>query len=383
MMENVRLLLGAIALLSGLKVGWEFLLGPRAALRQVVPEVFGAWRAENLTDYSAPHFFQRPDRLVEGGSDRSVAVADVQDLFKIYHSQLGRLKNYRLVEEKIGQNGATDAKASTYASYKLEAEFEKAPATIRLYLDLYGSWKLSHFIVQSEALSPCLAQVDWQLCSAEQTKKATPQVVRQSLQRLLNRRECVRCDLSYVNLARADLTKVNLTGANLTGANLAGAHLNGANLRQTKLKSANLTEALLVGADLRGAVAPAVNFNRAKLAGADMSSGQFTKAGFEGANLRGVSFAGSDLEQANFYQANLRQSLLRGSSLFRADLRQSNLEGAQLAGSNLQCASLGGAHGDGVGLDGALLDGTVLPNQARVIPVTIGRRKDVALRCST
>jgi hypothetical protein len=199
MMENVRLLLGAIALLSGLKVGWEFLLGPRAALRQVVPEVFGAWQAENLTNYSAPHFFQRPDRSVEG-SDRSVALEDVQDLFKIYQAQLGRLKSYRVVEEKVGQNGATDAKASTYASYKLEAQFEKAPATIRLYLDLYGSWKLSHFIVQSEALSPCLAQVDWQLCSAEQAKKTTPQVVQRSLRRLLDRRECVGCDLSYVNL---------------------------------------------------------------------------------------------------------------------------------------------------------------------------------------
>ncbi|NJM45857.1 MAG: pentapeptide repeat-containing protein [Alkalinema sp. RU_4_3] len=271
MMENVRLLLGAIALLSGLKVGWEFLLGPRAALRQVVPEMFGEWKAENLVDYSVPHFFHRPDRTVDDGSDRSVTAGDIQDLFKVYGQQLGRLKSYRVVEEKIGQNSATDAKASTYASYKLAAEFEKAPATIRLYLDLYGSWKLSHFIVQSEALSPCLAQVDWQLCSAEQAKKATPKVVQQSVQRLLNRRECVNCDLSYVNLAGADLTKVNLTGANLTGTNLAGAHLNGAKLRQTKLKSANLTEALLVGADLRGAVAPAVNFNRAKLAGADLS----------------------------------------------------------------------------------------------------------------
>jgi uncharacterized protein YjbI with pentapeptide repeats len=383
MMENMRLLLGAIALLSGLKVGWEFLLGPRAALRQVVPEVFGQWQAENLTDYSVPHFFQRPDRSVDGGRDRAVAVEDVQDLFKVYSKQLGKLKTYRVVEEKIGKNAAAEAKASTYANYKLEAEFEKAPATIRLYMDLYGSWKLSHFIVQSEVLSPCLAQVNWQFCSAEQAQKMTPQVVQKSLERLMKRRECVRCDLSYLNLAGTDLTKVNLTGANLTGTNLAGAHLNGAKLKSTKLKSANLTEALLVGVDLSGAVAPAVIFTRAKLAGADLSHGQFIKAGFEGANLRGVRFEGSDLEQANFYQANLRESRLRGSSLFRANLRQANLEGAQLAGSNLQCASLGGAYGDGMGLDGALLDGTVLPNQARVIPVTIGRRKDVALRCST
>ncbi len=382
MMENVRLLLGAIALVSGLKVGWEFLLGPRAAVRGVIPEVFEQWQTKNLVDFAAPQFFQRPDRGMNRG-DRTVPIEDLQALFRIYDQQLGKLKRYRVVEEKIGQNAAPTAATPTYASYKLEAEFEKAPATIRLYLDLYGSWKLSHFIVQSPALSPCLGQVDWQLCSAEQVRKASPKVVQRSIQRLVMKRECVDCDLSYVNLTGQDLTGVNLTGANLTGANLAGVHLTGANLRSVRLGSANLTEAFLVGADLRGVMAASANFHGAQLALSDMSGGQYDRAVFVGANLRSVRFEGSDLEQANFYQANLRGSLLQGSSLFGANLRQSNLEGAQLAGANLQCASLGGAHAEGMELEGALLDGTVLPNQARVIPVTMGRRKDVALRCST
>ena len=96
------------------------------------------------------------------------------------------------------------------------------------------------------------------------------------LDKLLETKECQKCDLSGANLAGenlkganlkgamllptrdtsvlADLTKVNLTGANLTEARLDGANLTGAKLKEANLTDASLFAANLDGADTTGAI---------------------------------------------------------------------------------------------------------------------------------
>ena len=69
------------------------------------------------------------------------------------------------------------------------------------------------------------------------------------LKKLKATNECLKCDLSGVNLKGAYLYAANLTGANLTGAWLSGV---------------NLTDANLTGADLTDAE----NFNTANTTGA-------------------------------------------------------------------------------------------------------------------
>lgn len=73
------------------------------------------------------------------------------------------------------------------------------------------------------------------------------------VEKLLETRECPRCDLRNANLQGADLNGVNLEGANLEGANLEGAKLGNANLKRANFTKANLERADLgcVGISLR------------------------------------------------------------------------------------------------------------------------------------
>lgn len=75
----------------------------------------------------------------------------------------------------------------------------------------------------------------------------------EQVQKLLQARICVGCDLSGADLKSADLRGVNLNRANLQGANLEKANLAAANLRDADLRQANLTLSNLVAADLSGA----------------------------------------------------------------------------------------------------------------------------------
>lgn len=63
------------------------------------------------------------------------------------------------------------------------------------------------------------------------------------VQQLINRKECIGCDLSGANLAGLDLSGTNLQSANLQGANLEGTKLANAVLTDANLQNANLTNA--------------------------------------------------------------------------------------------------------------------------------------------
>ena len=63
------------------------------------------------------------------------------------------------------------------------------------------------------------------------------------LKKLKATNECLKCDLSGVNLKGAYLYAENLTRANLTGANLTRAWLSGVNLTDANLTGADLTDA--------------------------------------------------------------------------------------------------------------------------------------------
>lgn len=110
------------------------------------------------------------------------------------------------------------------------------------------------------------------------------QSVSYNVQRLLQTKECVGC-----NLTGALLKDVNLQGANLESANLQGADLERTNLAQTNLKLANLT-----GADLEK-----TNLSGADLTDANLFDADLEKANLQGANLLGANLLKADLEKAN------------------------------------------------------------------------------------
>jgi uncharacterized protein YjbI with pentapeptide repeats len=379
--QRTRLILLIMAILTMGRVGWELLLGPRATLRDVTTQVFQNWDAAALAEIASENFFLRPDRTMANGHQITIAATDLKDLFALYGQQLGKLKRYQVIEEKVDRNSPLNTRGNVYATYKLEAEFEKAPAVIRLYLDLYGNWKLYHFIVQSPVLSPCLSQVDWPLCSARQAQRHTPAAVQTMLAKIQTLKQCVDCDLSYLNFQGMDLTAVNLTRANLSGTNFEAANLKNANLRLANITHARFKSANLHGASLRDVTGPGAIFDKANLKNADLTQAELPRANFRQANLQTAAFDRANLEEANFYQADLQQAQLNQTSLFRANFRQAKMTRTQLNGANLQCASLGGAQALLVQISGAMMDGTILPNQAVNLPETLARRKDVVLRC--
>jgi uncharacterized protein YjbI with pentapeptide repeats len=380
-MQPTRLILLSIALLTLGRVTWELLLGPRSTLHDVTTQVFQNWDADALHTVASENFFLRPDRTLANGHQITIDASNLTDLLAIYHQQLGRLKQYRVLEEKVDRNSNLNTRGTVYATYKLAAEFEKAPATIRLYLDLYGNWKLHHFIIQSPILSPCLSQVDWQLCSAHQAQQNTPPVVQRMLTQIQTQRQCIDCDLSYLNFQGMDLADVNFTRANLSGTNFEDANLKNANLQQANVTRTRFQAANLHSAMLRDVIGPGAIFYQANLKNADLAQAELPHANFREANLQATDFDRANLEEANFYQADLQQAQLNQTSLFHANFRQAKMTRTQLNGANLQCASLGGAQALLVQISGALMDGTILPNQAINLPNTHARRKDVALRC--
>lgn len=379
-MQRTRLVLGIIAIITTGQVGWESLLGPRTTLNDMTQRVFQTWQPDDLRQVVNSDFFMRPDRTMDG-QEIAVATDNLQELLAIYREQLGPLKRFQVLEEKIYRNQLSGNRGKVYATYKLQAEFEKAPATIRLYLDLYGSWRVHHFIVSSPALSPCLSQVDWQLCSADQARRNPPDRVAAMRQQIATLKQCTDCDLSFLDFRSMNLAGVNLQRANLTGANFNGADLQNADLGSTKLKRTQFKAANLQNANLAQTIGAGAIFSQANLQNTNLRQAKFPHANFEQANLQGSDLDRSDLEATNFYQADLHHAHLNQTSLFGADFRQARMTRTQMNGANLQCASLGGAAALRVQIDGALLDGTILPNQAINLPTSLARRKDVVLRC--
>jgi uncharacterized protein YjbI with pentapeptide repeats len=382
-MQRTRLILGSIALITIVQVSWELLLGPRATLNDVTQQVFRTWQPADLQKIVNNQFYQRPDRTTNNGQSIAVSPENLPALLAIYREQLGALKRFQVIEEKIYRHPLDRSRdrGKVAAVYKLQAEFEKAPATIRLYLDLYGSWRVQHFSVSSPALSPCLSQVDWSLCAADQARRNPPDRVAARRDQIATQKQCVDCDLSFVDFRDMDLAGVNFQRANLTGANFTGANLQNANLSHTQLKQAQFTAAHLQNANLTETIGAGAIFAQANLQDSQLQLAKFSHANFAQANLQGSNLDQSDLEAANFYQADLHHAHLNQTSLFRADFRQARMTRTQLNGANLQCASLSGAAALRVQIEGALLDGTILPNQVINLPTSLARRKDVVLRC--
>jgi hypothetical protein len=113
------------------------------------------------------------------------------------------------------------------------------------------------------------------------------------LDKLIETKKCLGCDLSGTNLAGANLTgalmqSASLAGADLTYADLGDAHLTEANLSGADLTMANLTGANLVEANLTGANLANAWLNEADLSGSDLSDANLTDANLFGADLDGV-----------------------------------------------------------------------------------------------
>jgi uncharacterized protein YjbI with pentapeptide repeats len=81
----------------------------------------------------------------------------------------------------------------------------------------------------------------------------------------IQRKECVGCDLRFLNLSGLDLTNFNLRGANLSGSDLSNTILAGADLTNANCRQTNFNNAVLSKANLSG-----VDFEKANLSGATL-----------------------------------------------------------------------------------------------------------------
>jgi uncharacterized protein YjbI with pentapeptide repeats len=221
-----------------------------------------------------------------------------------------------------------------------------------------------------------------------------------AIKKLLETKECARCDLrganlKSANLEYADLRAAYLYGADLRGASLEGADLTDANLRGAKIdltdflnvmsakfcnttmlygeienrdceqltqegKSNLTTETLLsgeaakrkllsikecVGCDLSGMALVGRDFRGVNLSEANLTAVNFQEADLRSANLRNANLKGSDLRKANlsstsFVEANLLRAILDGAILKEADFERANLFEANLGGVNLRHTNL-------------------------------------------
>ncbi len=130
------------------------------------------------------------------------------------------------------------------------------------------------------------------------------------VEQLKQTKQCIKCDLSGVNLSAMYLEGVNLEGATLTNANLKGIHLKNANLT-----NANLTNTDLTNADLTNA-----NLTNAKLNNADLTESYFGNADLINAKLNNANLTKTDFVNAD----------LRGAKINLNEIKDDNLKGAIL-----------------------------------------------------
>ena len=153
----------------------------------------------------------------------------------------------------------------------------------------------------------------------------------EAIDRLFETYECVRCDLSGVDLTGEDLQDVNLEGANLQNAILTDANLEGA-----YLLGANLDNALLDGVSLRAADLPYTSLVKVNLEEADLSGANLQKTNLSEAILAGAEISSfTNLKQANLQNADLFEARLEGVDLSGANLAMADLEGAEIAVAEL------------------------------------------------
>lgn len=222
-----------------------------------------------------------------------------------------------------------------------------------------------------------------------------PDIVPQSdqqVRQLLERNECVRCNLQGANLRAANLRDANLEGADLRDANLKYANLAGVNLRDAILEDGNLGNANLINANLinanlkdahllnanlgnvnlTAAKLENANLGRANLGGVNLTAAELESA-FLGhthlldakllnANLKNASLLNANLGRANLENANLKDVNLENAFLRDANLKRANLEDANLMNANLGNANLKDANLEGVNLEDANLKDAIMPD---------------------
>jgi uncharacterized protein YjbI with pentapeptide repeats len=165
--------------------------------------------------------------------------------------------------------------------------------------------------------------------------------VQANVKKLLETRQCLRCNLQGADLRSKNLRGVNLHGSDLRKVDLSNAYLDGADLSETNLAGASLSGMTLIDVDLRGA-----NLSNISIVPLTLGSAKINRAtkvsyklrlvweifnyGAEGKNLRGV-----DLTEAWLNLANLR-----GANLEGADLRNTRLRGVDLSNANIRYANV-------------------------------------------
>ena len=151
-----------------------------------------------------------------------------------------------------------------------------------------------------------------------------------NVRRLLDTKECARC-----NLSGADLVDTDLEGANLEGANLEGANLEGAKLGKAYLLGANLDNANLYRADLEYSIMFLSSLENSNLAEANLRAANLQYSNLKGADLTvaqldGITLNVTQLQNANLAEANLTEANLTCANLDSANLKNANLTKAKL-----------------------------------------------------
>ena len=125
-----------------------------------------------------------------------------------------------------------------------------------------------------------------------------------ALLRILDQRNCNRCNLQGADLVNADLRDARLEGAQLQRANLSGARLDGADLRQADLSFTSLAGASLQGADLRGAKLNGTDLRNSNLSGALMNPGGLSRSHWQQAQgITGSMHSYAELHNAGIQAA--------------------------------------------------------------------------------
>ncbi len=154
----------------------------------------------------------------------------------------------------------------------------------------------------------------------EINKSGQPKYSIEDLNRLLDSRECQKCNLQGADLSNLDLSMVNLTEANLQGANLSGtllkdATLKGANLQRADLTDASLFQATLSKADLSQAKFRGIDFTYGSATGATFTNADFTDTRLIDTHMDGADLSGANLTNVDASGATMKDTIWTGAKL--------------------------------------------------------------------
>jgi 2-iminobutanoate/2-iminopropanoate deaminase len=151
-----------------------------------------------------------------------------------------------------------------------------------------------------------------------------------------------------MSLENIDLSSADLRGADFTGINLSGANFHKAGCDDAR-------------------------FNRANLSRANLSRAIFENTGFSNTNLIGANFSSAYIgPRCSFFQADLSNANLTEVEIVQSHFKEANFTGANLSRataieaifdrSNFTRANLSEIGWENIRIDGAIFQGTILPN---------------------